>query len=236
MREDFLHQRIFITLDRALIILHINHMPNNTPLTDQALAFLRDSIQSGKLSPGQEIDYNQLASELGMSRTPIRESIRQLITEGLVEVSRGGTQRITELTAEQAEGFYQVRDELELAAARAAAVHISDLEIEMLKANLQRFESSKRDKELLVKLDNQFHNLIYDACNNVYLTQTLKLLRTRIGLLKGKPFHTEKRVEDACKEHKAILKALSTHDVDKVEKAVSTHYANARKSRLKRKD
>ncbi|MGB1666529.1 MAG: GntR family transcriptional regulator, partial [Pseudohongiellaceae bacterium] len=174
MREDFLHQRIFITLDRALIILHISHMPNNTPLTDQALAFLRDSIQSGKLSPGQEIDYNQLASELGMSRTPIRESIRQLITEGLVEVSRGGTQRITELTAEQAEGFYQVRDELELAAARAAAVHISDLEIEMLKANLQRFESSKRDKELLVKLDNQFHNLIYDACNNVYLTQTLK--------------------------------------------------------------
>ena len=209
-------------------------MSNNAPLTDQALAYLRDSIQSGKLSPGQEIDYVELAAELGMSRTPIRESVRQLMAEGLVEMKPGGTVRVTELTAEEAESFYHVRDELEVVAARAAAVHISDLEIEMLQANLALFESAKSNKETLAQIDNQFHNLIYDACNNTYLTQTLKLLRTRIGLLKGKPFDSPKRIEDAYKEHAAIIKAFRSHDPDRVEKAVARHYANARKSRLSR--
>lgn len=211
-------------------------MSNNAPLTDQALAYLRDSIQSGKLSPGQEIDYVELAADLGMSRTPIRESVRQLMTEGLVEMNQGGTVRVTQLSAEEAEGFYQVRDELEVVAARAAALHISELEIEMLQANLALFESAKSNTETLAQVDNQFHNLIYDACNNAYLTQTLKLLRTRIGLLKGKPFDSPKRIEDAYKEHAAIIKAFRTHDPDKVEKAVARHYANARKSRLSREN
>jgi len=204
----------------------------NTPLTDKALAYLRDAIQTQKINPGQEIDFVALAQKLGMSRTPIRESIRQLLTEGLLELLPGGTVCVIQLSALEAEGFYHVRDELEIVAARAAAVHISDLEIEVLKANLALFDSARAKPKRLYQIDNQFHNVLHDACNNSYLSQTLRRLRIRIGLLQGRPFSNSERINDAYKEHASIIKALELHDPDKAERAITKHYRSARKSRL----
>ena len=204
----------------------------NLPLTDQALAYLRDAIQTRKIIPGQEIDFVDLAQKLGMSRTPIRESIRQLLTEGLLELLPGGTVCVTQLSDEEAEGFYHVRDELEIVAARAAAVHISDLEIEMLKANLTLFDEARNEPEKLSQIDNQFHTVLYDACNNDYLSQTLRGLRIKIGLLQGRPFNNPQRINDAYNEHASIIKALESHDPDNAESAVAKHYSNARLSRL----
>lgn len=205
---------------------------DNMPLTDRALAYFRDAIQTGKINPGQEIDFTALAKELGMSRTPIRESIRQLVTEGLLEQLPGGSVCVTQLTAEESEDFYHVRDELEITAVRATTLHISDLEIEMLKTNLALFKAARNKPELLAKIDNQFHVVLYDACNNNYLSQTLKLLRTRIGQLKGRPFDNPARIDDAIQEHSEIIKAIESRDPDLAEKAVAKHYSAARKSRL----
>jgi|TARA_B110000238_G_scaffold128467_1_gene138642 DNA-binding GntR family transcriptional regulator len=204
----------------------------NTPLTDQAMAYLRDAIQTQKISPGQEIDFAALAQKLGMSRTPIRESIRQLLTEGLLELLPGGAVSVTQLSAGEAEGFYHVRDELEIVSARAAAVHISDLEIAMLKANLAMFDSARAEPEKLFQIDNQFHTILHDACNNSYLSQTLRRLRIRIGLLQGRPFSNPERINDAYKEHASIIKALESHDPDKTQRAIAKHYRSARTSRL----
>jgi len=204
----------------------------NMPLTDQALAYLRDAIQTRKIKPGQEIDFAALAQKLGMSRTPIRESIRQLLTEGLLELLPGGTVCVTQLSEEGVEGFYHVRDELEIVAARAAAVHISDLEIEMLKANLALFDKARDKPEKLSQIDNQFHTVLYDACHNNYLSQTLGRLRVKIGLLQGRPFNNPERINDAYNEHASIIKALESHDPDIAESAVAKHYSNARLSRL----
>jgi DNA-binding GntR family transcriptional regulator len=205
---------------------------SNMPLTDQALAYFRDAIQTRKLKPGEELDFSELAQKLGMSRTPIRESIGQLITEGLLEQLPGGTVGVTQLSDEEEISFYHVRDELEIAAARAAAVHISDLEIEMLKANLSLFDNARTEPEFLWQIDNQFHTVLYDACNNNYLSQTLKLLRIRTGLLRGRPFDNPARINAAYKEHLSIVKALVLHNPDLVVKAVAKHYSNSRKSRL----
>tara|TARA_B110000444_G_scaffold41359_1_gene37312 strand:- start:688 stop:1449 length:762 start_codon:yes stop_codon:yes gene_type:complete len=204
----------------------------STPLTDQALAYLRDAIQTQKINPGQEIDFAALAQKLGMSRTPIRESIRQLLTEGLLELLPGGAVCVTQLSAFEAEGFYHVRDELEIVAVRAAAVHISDLEIEMLRANLSLFDRTRTESKKLSKIDNQFHTILQDACNNSYLSQTLRRLRIRIGLLQGRPFSNPERINDAYKEHASIIKALESRDPDKAQRAIAKHYRSARKSRL----
>ena len=204
----------------------------NMPLTDQALAYLRDAIQTGKINPGQEVDFAALAQKLGMSRTPLRESIRQLLTEGLLELLPGGTVCVTQLSAVEAEGFYHVRDELEIVAVRAAAVHISGLEIEMLKANLALFDNTRAEPEKLSQIDNQFHTVLYDACNNTYLSQTLRRLRIKIGLLQGRPFSNPERINDAYHEHASIIKALESHNPDIAERAIALHYSNARKSRL----
>ena len=204
----------------------------STPLTDQALAYLRDAIQTQKINPGQEIDFAALAQKLGMSRTPIRESMRQLLTEGLLELLPGGAVCVTQLSAFEAEGFYHVRDELEIVAVRAAAVHISDLEIEMLRANLSLFDRTRTESKKLSKIDNQFHTILQDACNNSYLSQTLRRLRIRIGLLQGRPFSNPERINDAYKEHASIIKALESRDPDKAQRAIAKHYRSARKSRL----
>ena len=187
----------------------------NMPLTDQALAYLRDAIQTRKINPGQEIDFAALAQKLGMSRTPIRESIRQLLTEGLLELLPGGTVCVTQLSAVEAEGFYHVRDELEIVA-----------------ANLSLFDKARGEPEKLSQIDNQFHTVLYDACNNNYLSQTLRRLRIKIGLLQGRPFNNPKRINDAYNEHASIIKALESHDPDIAAIAVAKHYSNARKSRL----
>jgi DNA-binding GntR family transcriptional regulator len=204
----------------------------STPLTDQALAYLRDAIQTQEINPGQEIDFAALAQKLGMSRTPIRESMRQLLTEGLLELLPGGAVCVTQLSAFEAEGFYHVRDELEIVAVRAAAVHISDLEIEMLRANLSLFDRTRTESKKLSKIDNQFHTILQDACNNSYLSQTLRRLRIRIGLLQGRPFSNPERINDAYKEHASIIKALESRDPDKAQRAIAKHYRSARKSRL----
>ncbi len=77
----------------------------NMPLTDKAIAYLRDAIQVQKIAPGQEIDFAALSQKLGMSRTPIRESIRELLTEGLLEQLPGGIVSVTQLSSVDAEGF-----------------------------------------------------------------------------------------------------------------------------------
>ena len=204
----------------------------NMPLTDQALVYLRDAIRTGKLNPGQEIDYAELAQELNMSRTPIRESVRQLLTEGLLELLPGRTVRVTQVSPIEAESFYKILGDLEIAAVRGAAVHISDLEIEMLKVNLSIFDKSRNEPEKLSQIDSQFHSLIYGACNNKYLSQTLKVLRVRIGLLRVKPFDKPARIKSTYRGHMEIFKALKAHDPDLAEKAMSTHIASARKYRL----
>ena len=202
------------------------------PLTDQAMTHLRDAIQTHKFNPGHEIDFAALAQELGMSRTPIRESIRQLMAEGLLELLPGGSVCVTQLSDADADSFYHVRDKLEIVAARAAAVHISDLEIGMLKANLALFDNARAEPEKLSQIDNQFHAILHGACNNTYLSQTLRRLRIKIGLLQGRPFRNPERINDAYKEHASIIRALNSHDPDKAQKAIAKHYQSARKSRL----
>lgn len=204
----------------------------NMPLTDQALVYLRDAILNGEFEPGQEIDFAEIAAKLGMSRTPIRESIRQLLTEGLLELLPGGTVCVTRLSAVEAESFYNVLCDLEIAAARDAAIHITDLEIEMLRTNLSLFHSSLSEPEQLSKIDSQFHNIIYQACNNNYLSKSLRLLRIRIGLLKVQPFEKPERIKAAYKEHQAVFNALTARDPDLAEKAITKHIKNARKYRL----
>jgi DNA-binding GntR family transcriptional regulator len=205
---------------------------HDTPLTDQAKSYLRDAIQTQKIKPGQEIDFAALAQKLDMSRTPIRESIRQLLAEGLLELLPGGRVCVTQLSAQEADDFYHVRDELEAVAARNAAVHISGLEIEMLKANLALFDSAREEPEKLSLIDNQFHVILHNACDNSYLSQTLRRLRIRIGLLQGQPFGNSERINAAYKEHASIIKALESRDPNKAQRAISKHYRSARSSRL----
>ena len=109
---------------------------------------------------------------------------------------------------------------------------LSDLEIEMIKVNLSIFDKSRNEPEKLSQIDSQFHSLIYGACNNKYLSQTLKLLRVRIGLLRLKPFDKPARIKSTYKGHMELFKALKSHDPDLAEKAMSKHISSARKYRL----
>ena len=94
------------------------------------------------------------------------------------------------------------------------------------------FDKAKADPEKLSLIDNQFHTILYDACNNSYLSQTLRRLRIRIGLLQGRPFSNPERIIAAYKEHASIIRALESRVPEKAQRAVAKHYRSARKSRL----
>jgi len=201
--------------------------------SDLALQYLRDAIESRKLSAGDEIDFVSLAKELGVSRTPIRESIRQLRTEGLLELLPGGRVCVVQLSLQEIEDYYAVRLGLEVAAVRAAALHISDYEIKILSINLELFDKHRNNPLTLRKIDNQFHNIIYKASRNSYMLQTLHRLRIMLGLVVGNPLEINTRIAKVRNEHAAIVKALKSHQPDLAEKAVTIHIRNAHASRLK---
>lgn len=195
---------------------------------------IRQAIQTRKLQPGDLINFPELEEELGISRTPIRESIGRLQADGLIESLPGGQFRVAVLSQKQISDFYAVRLELELIAASMAARQITDRELIMLRRNLEIFREHRHDSELLIRIDKQFHEIIFDATRNRYLSQRLKHLRGILALLPFKAFRTSSRVEQAIAEHTSIVNALSAHDLDAAVESVSTHVRNARDARAVR--
>jgi len=202
------------------------------PLTELVSNHLRNGIESRVLRPGDEIDFAVLARELKISRTPIRESIRKLHADGLVEFFSGGRVRVATLSASDAEAFYVVRLTLEVAAARAATIHISDYELEMLRLNVEYFGAQMKIQTRLYAIDKQFHEILYDASRNQYLSQTLKSLRIVLGLVHGPAYDQKLRINETHAEHTAILKALLSRDPENSANAVTHHIKNAKKARL----
>lgn len=207
-------------------------MSEKGPLTEFVCAHLRESIESRQLRPGDEIDFAELAAKLNISRTPIRESIRKLHLEGLVEILSGGRVRIATLSQTDAEHFYVVRLELEKAAVRAATVHISEYEIEMLRLNIDHFAARKDSPDQLPIIDKAFHEILYDASRNQYLSNCLKSLRVMLGLFQDPAYDQGQRIHETHREHTVILKALLRRDSEQAEAAVARHITNAKKARL----
>ena len=193
---------------------------------------IRQAIQAGRYGPGERIRETEVAGWLEVSRTPVREAFRRLESEGLLSFVSWRGVVVADLDRQQVSELYAMREVLEGAAARLAARHIGDPEIDLLAGLLARADACREDPGALAAINRQFHEVIHGAAHNRYLTQTLNQLRNSLALLRGTTFAVPGRADTAAAEHGAILEAIRDRDADAAEAAARTHIAAARRARL----
>ena len=149
------------------------------PLRDVVFQTLRGAILKGDLKPGERLMELQLASKLGVSRTPIREAIRMLEQEGLaVTIPRKGAE-VAKMTEKDMEDVLQIRLSLEALAVRLSCENITPAALQELKVAMEDFEEKTKSGQFveMAKADVKFHEILYKASNNPKLQQLLSNLR-----------------------------------------------------------
>ncbi len=152
------------------------------PLRDVVFNTLRDAILTGKLLPGERLMENQLADKLGVSRTPVREALRMLELENLVElVPRKGAQ-VLDMSEKDIVDILEVRSALEGLATSLACKKMKREDLQKLKAMEADFEQavSERNVERFVEIDEEFHDAIFESTENVKLIQMFRNLRIQL--------------------------------------------------------
>ncbi len=198
------------------------------PLRDVVFNTLREAILKGELKPGERLMELQLASKLGVSRTPIREAIRMLELEGLaVTVPRKGAE-VAKMTEKDMEDVLQIRKALDELAVGLACDNIQESDLENLHVALRNFEASLRghDVKKIAQADVEFHDVIYQAANNPKLVNMLNNLREQMYRYRVEYLKNEDMYPTLIQEHEEIFDCLKRKDRDGVIKVMSYHVVN----------
>lgn len=191
---------------------------------DAVYEVLRRSILDGELPPGHRLRSDVLANELKVSRTPVREALRKLETEGLVDASRSGLV-VRQSSEEDLIEIFYLREALEGMAARLAAENATRAEIDELHALFEDMEAvaARGDIALVRKLTGEFHLLVCRASHNKRLIQSLQGLLDHVRQAQSSTLYMPGRPADALKEHRALLRAIAKRDPDLAETLARQH-------------
>jgi DNA-binding GntR family transcriptional regulator len=171
----------------------------------------------------------QLAEELGVSRTPVREAIRKLELEGLVVMVPRKGAYVGDISSRDIVEVFEVRGALESLAAGLAAERITVEELENLERILVRIADCVEHKDLkeLIEADAEFHDELYKASRNRKLAQIILNSREQIQRFRSTSLATPGRMKDALDEHKKIVEAISQRNVALAQKLALEHIENA---------
>lgn len=198
------------------------------PLRDVVFQTLREAILKGELKPGERLMELQLASRLGVSRTPIREAIRMLELEGLaVTMPRKGAE-VARMTEKDMEDVLQIRKALDELAVGLACDNMTEESLEQLRAALKNFEESTRSRDVkkIAQADVEFHDTIYQAADNPKLVNMLNNLREQMYRYRVEYLKNDAVYPRLIEEHKKIYEGLRHKDKETVVEIVSYHVMN----------
>ncbi|PRD44732.1 GntR family transcriptional regulator [Phyllobacterium phragmitis] len=197
-------------------------------LHGEIVSRLRDMIIEGDLQPGQRIYENQLGEELGVSRTPLREALKFLASEGLVELvpSRGAV--VKRFSAKDVEDMLIVIRSMEMLAARLACAKASDEAIARLRvlhdAMVRHYQAGERLE--YYKLNQQIHTGIVALADNAPLTEVHGLLQSRVKRIRFIGHEGAERWASAVAEHERIIAALEARDAETLARELDIHLEN----------
>lgn len=199
---------------------------------DQVLEHIRSAILSGQLAAGTRIDQRAIADELGVSIIPVRESIRQLEAEGLIEKRPYRGAFVTVLSMTELVDIYVAREALEELAARIAVERMTPEVVASLEALLAEMESATEsgDRSALFDLNGAFHFTLYTASQNKILCQLIEGLWERSTVYRRRFTFMPERAQQALAEHKQILAACRRGDADAAGRAVRLNVAQTKKA------
>lgn len=192
---------------------------------------IRNAILVGRFRPGERLPERELCEMTGVSRTLVREALRQLESEGLIHVIPHRGPVVDRLLPEQAEGIYQVREELEGLACQLFAEHASEVQRKALQEAFQALKRAMTHGTALERLTakNFFYQQLLDGAGNEALTTTLRLLNSRVMLLRSTSMQAPGRARKSVAELADVMEAVAARDGKAARKAGSLHVRNAAK-------
>ena len=189
-------------------------------------------IRTGLLAPGDRLTETDIAARLGISRTPVREAMRQLESDGLItHTPRSGT-TIRRLDYSEISELYEMRAVLESTAARFAARAASDVEVEEI-ADVHEAMCKVKDTLELFKLNQQFHQCLLDASRNRFLLSAAHSIEKTLLILGPSTLTESARPAQANAEHATIVSAIQSRNPAEAEEAMRAHIESAHRARLR---
>lgn len=198
-----------------------------------AYELLIAEIESGRLPPGSRLLEVDLAQRLGISRTPVREAIKRLETQGLVSHEPNQGAVITKLDHARTVELYVVREVLEGLAARLAATSATQQELDILRLTMEEDWKYVDRPEKLVIRDRLFHKQIQLTARNRFLNDILDNMRISQILMTGTTLAVQARPTALLEEHQAIVDAIIARDADRAEACARLHVRQAFAARLR---
>lgn len=204
------------------------------PLGEAVYEAIREAIIKNQFKPGERLMETELADEMAVSRTPVREAVRKLETEGYVAViPRKGTYVAT-LSIQDVNDVFEIRAALEALAAYNAAVRATDEDIQALR-QIMETESSlweSSDLQKTIEIDVQFHCQLYRASKNKRIENLVNDLREQTYRLRSSTLATPGRLKFALEEHRKILAAIEARNPKAARNAAFEHIEQSREVML----
>jgi DNA-binding GntR family transcriptional regulator len=204
------------------------------PRGEVAYRYIRNAIQNEQFKPGERLREIDLAKLIGLSRTPIREALSWLESEGLVAHDPVRGVVVAELDYSMVTELYYMREVLEGTAARLVAQHASDVEISILDDLCNQYEAALGDQAALTASNRRFHDTLYRCSHNRYLLNMVTVLHDALTLLGGTTLDTPERAAETLREHRVVVNAIRSRDADGAEQALRTHIRAAQKMRMQK--
>lgn len=201
-------------------------MPQDSySLSARVFRRIREEILAGKYTDGEELKEKNIGDELGVSRTPVREALRQLELEGLVSIIPNRGAFVVGVSLKDVKDIYEIRSLLEGLCAKWAADFIAEEQIAELEENifLTEFHDSKGNWEQVLELDNRFHEILYEASGSRELQHVLKDYHQYVQRIRRITLADPKRAKASRNEHKRIVEAIKAHDPILAQKSAREH-------------
>lgn len=197
-------------------------------LSGQVFHQIREGILSGKYAANEELKEKTIGEEFGVSRTPVREALRQLELEGLVSIIPNKGAYVIGVSLQDIKDIYEMRCLLEGLCASWAAEKITPEQLAELDENifLAEFHAAKENWNQMVELDNRFHELLYQASGSRELSHVLRDYHQYVQRVRKVSLGYPKRVQESTEEHKAIVEALRSKDPKLAQEHAVKHIRN----------
>jgi DNA-binding GntR family transcriptional regulator len=208
--------------------------PENGQTADKVAHILREAIFDGALQPSSWLRESELARQLGVSRTPVREALKRLAAEGLVDITARQGAMVSRMGVEDILEVYVVRENLEGLAARLAARHRSQAHLDQLEDVLSLMaRNAEGPPKDLADLNLVFHKIIRQAAANGHLNRFLSQVEYAVRRFGRTTLEVPGRAEEAVEEHRYIVEAVAAGDAEAAERLAIEHMRRARELRIK---
>ena len=201
------------------------HKIRATTLHQEIVSRIRKMIQKGTLVRGQKVNEKDLCESMGVSRTPVREALRQLTSEGLIQLVPHKGAFVSQPCIEEISDLFEVMSVLEGTCARLAANHMKEKDLQKIEALHEELEAhyQNRDHEAYLKTNHVFHVFIQELTGNRVLNDVINGLRQKILLYRQRQLYQPERFDQSIKEHRSLLGAFRTRDPESAESSMKHH-------------